>query len=118
LQILKTQPALAIAILTTGAMFFYGCGVIAGNNPVGKALVTTGDVLALPMKRVEIMWNSYGNPVIQRVFGIPMILNLTQIFKIGPGYTFDEVRNYIELDKPSMMESVVKSIKEKVIKWL
>ena len=46
--------ALAIAISTTGTMFFYGCGAIAGNNIIGKALVTTGDVLALPMKGVEI----------------------------------------------------------------
>ena len=71
LQILKAQPYLAVAIPTTGAMFFYGCGAIAGNTTIGKALITTGDALALPMKGVEIMWNSYGNPIIQKVFGIP-----------------------------------------------
>lgn len=75
--ILQAQPALAIAIPTTGAMFFYGCGAIAGNNTIGKALVTTGDVFALPMKGVEIMWNSYVNRVIRKVFGIPVILNMT-----------------------------------------
>ena len=90
LQILKAQPALAIAIPTTGAMFFYGCGAIVGNNTIGKALVTTGDILAIPMKSVEILWNSYGNAFIQRVFGIPMILNMTQVFKTGPGYTIEE----------------------------
>ena len=114
LQILQAQPALAIAIPTTGAMFFYGCGAIAGNNTIGKALVTTGDVLALPMKGVEIMWNSYGNPVIQKVFGIPVILNMTQTFKTGPGYTLKEIRNYISLNNTSLL----KSIKNKVIKWL
>ena len=95
-------------------MFFYGCGASAGNNTIGKALVTTGDVLALPMKGVEIMWNSYGNPVIQKVFGIPLILNMTQTFKTGPGYTLKEIRNYIPLNNISLL----KSIKNKVIKWL
>ena len=114
LQILKAQPALAIAIPTTGAMFFYGCGAVFGNNTIGKAFVTTGDVLALPMKGVEIMWNSYGNPVIQKVFGIPVILNMTQTFKTGPGYTIKEIRDYIPLNNTSLL----KSIKNKVIKWL
>ena len=95
-------------------MFFYGCGAVVGNNTIGKAFVTTGDVLALPMKGVESMWNSYGNPVIQKVLGIPVILNMTQTFKTGPGYTINEIRNYILLDKTSL----VKSIKNKVIKWL
>eukprot|EP00957_Ditylum_brightwellii_P135082 10299202-Ditylum_brightwellii.AAC.1 len=66
LEILKAQPYLAVAIPTTGAMFFYGCGAIAGNTKIAKALVTTGDALALPMKGVEIMWNSDGNPIIQK----------------------------------------------------
>lgn len=114
LQILKAQPALAIAIPTTGAMFFYGCGAVFGNNTIGKVFVTTGDVLALPMKGVEIMWNSYGNPVIQKVFGIPVILNMTQTFKTGPGYTLKEIRDYIPLNDTSLL----KSIKNKVIKWL
>ena len=114
LWILQAQPALAIAIPTTGAMFFYGYGAIAGNNTIGKALGTTGDVLALPMKGVEIMRNSYGNPVIQKVFGIPVILNMTQTFKTGPGYTLKEIGNYISLNNTFLL----KSIKNKVIKWL
>jgi hypothetical protein len=88
---LQAQPALAVAILTTGAIFFYACGAVTRNNPIGKALVTTGDILALPMKGVEITWNSYGNPIIQQVFGIPVIFNMTQTFKTGPGYTLKEI---------------------------
>jgi uncharacterized membrane protein (UPF0136 family) len=114
LQILKAQPMLAVAIPTTGAIFFYGCGAIVGNNAFGKTLVTTGDILAFPMKGVEIMWNSYGNPVIQKVFGIPIILNMTQAFKTGPGYTLKEIATYIPLNK----KSIVKTIKEKIIGWL
>ena len=114
LEILKAQPMLAVAIPTTGAMFFYGCGAIVGNNTVGKVFVTTGDALALPMKGVEIMWNSYGNPVIQKVFGIPVILNMTQTFKTGPGYTVEEIARYISLNKKSLL----KAIKDKIIHWL
>jgi hypothetical protein len=114
LQILKAQPMLAVAIPTTGAIFFYGCGAIVGNNTFGKALVTTGNVLAFPMKGVEIMWNSYGNPVIRKVFGIPLILNMTQAFKTGPGYTIEEIVRYIPLNN----KSVLKAIKEKIICWL
>lgn len=55
LQILRAQPALVIAIPTTGAMFFYGCGAVFGNTTIGKVCVTTGDVLAAPMRSVEIM---------------------------------------------------------------
>ena len=114
LQILKAQPYLAVAIPTTGAMFFYGCGAIVGNNTFGKALITAGDALALPMKGVEIMWNSYGNPIIQKVFGIPVILNMTQTFKTGPGYTVEEVARYISLNKKSLVEAT----REKLINWL
>lgn len=114
LQILRAQPALAIAIPTTGAIFFYGCAAIVGNNTIGKALVSTGDVLALPMKGVEILWNAYGNPVTQKVFGIPVILNMTQTFRTGPGYTVEEISNYIPLNRTSLLRSV----KNKLIEWL
>ena len=52
LQILKGQPYLAVAILTTGALFFYKCRAVAGNNAIRKILVTTADTLALPPKSI------------------------------------------------------------------
>ena len=54
LNILKAQPLLAVAILTTGAMFFSKYEAIVGNNIVGKSLIITGDILVLLMKGVEI----------------------------------------------------------------
>jgi uncharacterized membrane protein (UPF0136 family) len=115
LQIIKAQPMLVVAIPITGSIFFYGCGAILGNNhTLGKAFVTTGDLLALPMKGVEIMWNSYGNPVIQKIFGIPIILNMTKIFKTGPGYTIEEISRYIPLNN----KSILKTVKKKIIDWL
>ena len=117
LQILKAQPLLVVAIPTTGAMFFYGCGAIVGNNTVGKALITTGDILALPMKGVEIMWNSYGNMVVQKVFGMPVILNMTQTFKTGPGYTLKEISKYASINKESVFKVIKRKIKEKIAKW-
>jgi len=113
-QVLKAQPMLAIAIPTTGAMFFYGCAAIVGNNTIGKVCTSAGDVLALPMKGVEVMWNSYMNPSIQRIFGIPVILNMTQTFKTGPGYTVQEMARYIRFNKTS----VVRRMKDKIINWL
>lgn len=114
LQVLKAQPMLAVAIPTTGAMFFYGCATIAGHNSIGKICTSTGDVLALPMKGVELLWNSYMNPSIQKVFGIPVILNMTQTFKTGPGYTVEEMARYVRFNKTS----VVRSVKDRIIKWL
>ena len=64
LWILQTEYAFAVAIPTTGAMLFYGYVAIIGNNIIGKGFIITGDVLALLMKSVEIMWNSYGNSII------------------------------------------------------
>ena len=113
-QILQAQPFLAVAIPTTGAMFFYGCGAIIGTNPVGKTLITTGDVLALPMKGVEILWNSYGNSVTQKLFGLPTILNMTQTFKTGPGYTIQEVAKYMSFNQTSLF----RNIKDRIIKLL
>ena len=66
------------------------------------------------MRGVEIMWNSYGNSLIQKIFGVPMILNMTQTFKTGPRYTLKEIRNYTPLDNTSLL----KSVKNKVVKWL
>jgi hypothetical protein len=66
------------------------------------------------MKGVEIMWNSYGNPVIQKVFGIPILLNMTQVFKTGPGYTIKEIARYIPLTNTL----IVKGIKKRIIEWL
>jgi hypothetical protein len=114
LQVLRAQPLLAIAIPATGSIFLYGCAAIVGNNPVGKALTTTADILALPMKGIEIFWNSYANPVIIKVFGIPVIFNMTQSLKTGPGYTMQEISSYIPVSK----RSVLKTVKERIIKWL
>jgi hypothetical protein len=114
LQILKAQPMLAVAIPATGAIFFYSCGAIVGNTTFGKVLITTGDILAFPMKGVEIMWNSYANPAFQKVFGIPVILNMTQSFKVGPGYTLTEIARYIPVNK----KSILKTVKEKIVSWL
>ena len=114
LPVLKAQPALALAIPTCGAMFFYGLGTIAGNGTISRGLITTGDLLAMPMRGVELLWNSYGNPVVYRLFGFPLIMNMTQIFKTGHGYTLQEIAQYI----PANRTSIIDACKEKLIKWL
>ena len=111
LQILKAQSYLAVVISITGAIFFYGCRAIALNTTIQKDIIITGDSLALTMKGGEIIWNSDGNPIIQKVFGIPVILNMTQTFKTGPGYTIEEIAKYIALNNKSLF----KAIKDKII---
>lgn len=107
-QVLKAQPILAIAIPTTGAMFFYGCATIAANTTLGKVLTSTGDVLAFPLKGMETLWNSYINRSVQKIFGIPIILNMTQAFKTGQGYTIEEVSRYIDVNKKSIIHTLFK----------
>lgn len=58
-QILQAQPFLAVAIPTTRAVFFYGCGAMVGNNSIGKVLVTTGDILALPKRENLVIKTSF-----------------------------------------------------------
>lgn len=114
LQILKAQPAMVIALPTTGAMFFYGCSALVGNNPVGRICGTTADILALPMRGIELAWNTYVNAATVKLFGVPTILNLTQTFKTGPGYTIEEIRKYI----PMKRKDVVRTFKDWLIKLL
>lgn len=114
LQVLQAQPLLAVAVPTTGAMFFYGCDCMVGNNALGKALTTTGDILAVPMKVIEILWNSYGNHYAQKYLGIPTLLNMTQSFKTGPGYTPQEIAKYIKFEQ----KSILGAIKKKIIRIL
>jgi hypothetical protein len=98
-------------------MFLYGCGYIVENNIVRKALIITGDILVLPIKGIEIMWNSYENMAVQNVFGIPVILNMTQTFKTGPRYTFQEIFKYASINKESVFKVIKRKIKEKIAKW-
>lgn len=112
-SILQAQPMLFFAVPTLGFMFFQSCGSIVGNNVVGKMFITVGDVLGLPMQLLEMVWNAHANDVIQRVFGIPVILNMTQTFKTGPGYTVDEVAKYVSIHRKSLLGI----IKDRIKKW-
>lgn len=69
LQVLKAQWILAIAISTTRAIFFYECATITGNSRIKKIITSTRDILALPMKGTEMIWNSYINSLIYKIFG-------------------------------------------------
>ena len=115
LQVFNAQPLMYVSLPLLGSMFCYGCATLFANNTmVAKFFNTGGDVLALPMKCLEVTWNAYGNPVIHKTLGIPVILNLTQTFKTGTGYTLKEVAKYIPMNKTSL----VRSIKNKLIQWL
>lgn len=84
LKLIQTQPLLLITLPTVGAMFFHGCGSLAGNTTVGRTCNTIGNPLNLPMFYLKSIYNTYGSPVIDRIFGIPTLLNYTKQAQRGP----------------------------------
>jgi len=110
LQALNAQPALAVAVPTMGAIFFYGCALVTGNSTVGRVCTTAGDICAFPMKGVELIWNRYANPISQQLFGIPIILNMTQTYKTGSGYTIKEMAAHVHFNRTSVLKKVKKAI--------
>lgn len=107
LKIIESQPLLIIALPTVGAMFFHGCGSIIGNNTVGRTFNTIGNTLNLPMFFVESVYNTYASPVINRIFGIPTLLNYTKQALRGPGLDPSEATKFLSnIEKKSIMEHV------------
>ena len=78
LRVLKAQPLLVVVLPTTGAIFFLGCGMMAGNTILGRTCNTVGTFLNLPMLYTELLYNSYISPVINRTLGVPTVLNFTK----------------------------------------
>lgn len=108
LQLIQAQPFLVVALPTVGGIFFHGCGQVIGNNTVGRTFNTIGNVLNLPMTLVEMTYNSYLAPLVNRTIGIPTILNYTQQVRLGPGLTFSEAFQFI---KSSEKASILKTVK-------
>lgn len=115
LTILRAQPFMIIAIPTVGAIFFHGCGSIAGNNTVGRTFNTIGNTLNLPMVFCESTYNSYVAPIINKTLGIPTVLNYTKQAMRGPGLDGEEA---MKLLTDGHKNSIVKTIKCFVIKKL
>jgi len=115
LKILQTQPLLLITLPTVGAMFFHGCGSLAGNTTVGRTFNTIGNTLNLPMSYAELIYNTYASPAIARIFGIPTLLNYTKQASRGPGLDAQEATKLLGGVKK---DSVIKHIKCWVIKKL
>lgn len=90
LNIIKAQPLMVITLPTLGGMFFHGCGALAGNNTVGRTCNTIGNILNIPMAFTESIYNTYGAPVINRVIGVPTVLNYTKQVLRGPGLDSQE----------------------------
>lgn len=96
LKVVKAQPLLVVALPTVGAMFFYGCGTIVGNNTIGRTCNTIGNVLNLPMRFSEMTYNSYIGPFLHKTIGLPTILNYTQQVKRGPGLDASEALKILQ----------------------
>lgn len=117
LQIIQAQPFLVVALPTVGAMFFHGCGSIAGNNLVGRTCNTIGNTLNIPMAFTESLLNKYAGPVIKKVVGISTCFNYSKQMRRGPGLDSQEALAFLHLD-PDGRKSILKTIKCFFIKKL
>jgi hypothetical protein len=72
------------ALPTFGSLFFYGCGLVVGDNMGGKACNTAGYVLSRPMALTEHLWNHGPAVLMNKTLGIPIILNQIQALVNGP----------------------------------
>lgn len=85
LALVQAQPFLVFAIPTVGAIFFHGCGAIAGNNTIGRSCNSIGNFLNLPMSLIELTYNTYLSRPIAKITGISTVLNYTKQMQRGPG---------------------------------
>jgi hypothetical protein len=113
-MVLQSQPAAIIAIPTIGAVFFYSVGLVVGNNTIGRGCNSVGKLLALPMMGVELFYNAYGATAIQKVTGVPTVLNLTKQITRGAGLDPSEVFRMIDQsgDKVSYVKTIFSGIRK------
>ena len=114
-KMIKAQHFMLLVLSTVGAMFFCGVGCVIGNNSVGRTCNTIGNVLNLPMSYIEMLYNSYVAPLVNRTIGVPTILNYTKQMMRGPGLDSEEA---VKLLYDSQKNSIIKNIKCFVIKRL
>lgn len=57
LQLLSSQPLFFVAVCSSGAMFFNGIGLLAGNNTIGNTSRAIGWSLHRPLAGVEMVIN-------------------------------------------------------------
>lgn len=51
--LMANNAGMYLALPTVGSLFFYGCGIIAGNNAIGRSCNTAGFVLSRRMAITE-----------------------------------------------------------------
>jgi hypothetical protein len=117
LPLLEAQPFLVVAVPTVGAIFFYSCGSIIGNNTVGKVFNTVGNVLSFPMVGTELVYNRYIGPFLNSTIGVKTVLNLTQQIKRGPGLDALEALQLLRSNNNSMIQSIKTFVGNRIKNW-
>lgn len=105
-HLMANNAGMYLALPTVGSLFFYGCGIIAGNNVVGKSCNTAGYILSRPMALTEHLWNNGPAVLIHKTIGIPIVLNQTKALVKGSGYSYNEVKKFIGIDRKSLLKKV------------
>ena len=91
--LIKLQPMVVIAVPYLAGLSFMGVSAIVGNNIVGRAFSTVGDICLSPMRFMEWTFNSNISPFLNNTLGIPIILNSTKVLQQGiEGITIEDMR--------------------------
>lgn len=85
LQLLSSQPLLFVAVCSSGALFFNGIGLLAGNNTIGNTSRAIGWGLNRPLAGVEMVLNRIPLKGFTSITGIPAVLNFTKTQAEGIG---------------------------------
>lgn len=117
--VIKTQPMLLVAIPTTGAIFFHGLGMLAGNNTFGRTCDMVGNFFILPMHGFELTYNAYIGPFVNKTVGFPTYLNYTQQVMRGPGFSVSEAQKLLaQGQKNTVVKQTWNVVKNFIIKRL
>lgn len=114
-RIVRANPVILIAIPTLFGLGFHGCAALAGNTTIGRICTKAGNVCNYPMLGVELVYNAYLAPRIQKYLGLPTVLNYTSQVQRGSGFSFEEA---VDMLIASKNNSVLKTVKCFLIKKL
>ncbi len=91
--LLSTNPLLVVSICSTGALFFSGMGLVAGDTLAGQTFNSISWILNRPMAGVEMVVNRLVLSPLTSVTGLPLLLNATKELSNGKGIsTTDALR--------------------------
>lgn len=106
--VIKAQPLILVAVPTIGALFCHRVGTLLGNNTAGRLFNSVGNLLKAPLGFVELSYNVYIAPFVNRTLGLPTILNYTKQIQRSPGLDSAEAIKLLEASRQKPFFEMVK----------